>query len=82
LASNRFAVILKNHISAETTRLELDANEHPELNELDKSHHQPNQLAAVISHRLHRLRAEGKITEDQMIDINPVLLSFRPICGA
>ncbi len=77
-----YANALRNHLSSEGTRLELDSEEHPELTSLDKTKHVPNQVSSLISKKINRLYKEGKITGDQLITLNPELTSFAEICGA
>ena len=77
-----YASVLSNHLQAESTRLALDESEHPELGQLDSSKHLPNQVASLIVQRVYRLHAEGKISGDQLIILNPELQSFTDICGA
>ena len=77
-----YASVLSNHLQAESTRLALDESEHPELGQLDSSKHLPNQVAYLIVQRVYRLHAEGKISGDQLIILNPELQSFTDICGA
>jgi ion channel-forming bestrophin family protein len=77
-----YAVLLKSHLGSEAMRHELDVEEHPEFTRLDSRKHAPNQMAAMISSRIYRLRNEGKISAEQLINLNPVVLSFTEICGA
>jgi ion channel-forming bestrophin family protein len=77
-----YASILSNHLHAESTRLALDENEKAELGQLDAEKHLPNQVAALMIQRVYRLHAEGKISGDQLIILNPELQSFTDICGA
>jgi ion channel-forming bestrophin family protein len=77
-----YASVLSNHLHAESTRLALDEKEHPELGNLDADKHIPNQVAALIVHRVNRLYEEGKIKGDQLILLNNELLSFTDVCGA
>jgi len=77
-----YASVLAHHLQSEATRLELDENEHPELAEIDKNRHVPNQVAALIFRRTNRLYEEKKISGDQLIILNGELLSFTDICGA
>ncbi len=76
-----FASVLKNHLALETTRLALDANEHPELAGFDKNKHVPNQITSFIAQRIYRLKKEGKISGDELITLNNELQSFSDICG-
>lgn len=77
-----YASVLAHHLQSEVTRLALDENEHPELAEIDKNRHVPNQVAALIFQRTNRLYEEKKISGDQLIILNGELLSFTDICGA
>jgi putative membrane protein len=77
-----YAHVLAHHLRAESTRLALDEHEHPELKELDKTKHVPNQVASLLMQRVNRLYEEGKIKGDQLIILNNELQSFTDICGA
>ena len=77
-----YASVLAHHLQSEATRLELDENEHPELAEIDKNRHVPNQVSALIFRRTNRLYEEKKISGNQLIILNGELLSFIDICGA
>jgi putative membrane protein len=77
-----YASVLAHHLQSEVTRLALDENEHPELAEIDRNRHIPNQVAALLFQRTNRLYEEKKISGDQLIILNGELLSFTDICGA
>jgi ion channel-forming bestrophin family protein len=77
-----YASVLSHHLHAESTRLALDEQEHPELRNLDTGRHLPNQVAALLIQRVNRLYEEGKIKGDQLIILNNELQSFTDICGA
>jgi ion channel-forming bestrophin family protein len=77
-----YASVLKKHLRSESTRLELDEKEHPELKIPDDDKHAPNHVASLIIQKVNRLYEEGKIKGDQFIILNPELLSFTDICGA
>lgn len=77
-----FAESLKNHLQLETTRLALDQEEHPELNQLDKNKHLPLQLASLMAKRIYLLHREGHINGDELITLNNELQSFMDISGA
>lgn len=77
-----YANTLKKHLRGEQVTFELDSEEHPELANISNHHHAPNQLAALIVKKINRLYKEGKITGDQLLAINPELMSFADICGA
>jgi ion channel-forming bestrophin family protein len=77
-----YASVLKTHLRSEAIRLELDAQDHPELKEVNTEKHVPNQIAALLFRHVNRLYNEKKITGDQLIVLNGELLSFTDICGA
>lgn len=76
-----YAYALKNHLSHESTRVELFEDEHlAKLIHHDK--HVPNQVAALMIKHVNDLFKEGKITGEQLIILNNELQSFTDICGA
>lgn len=77
-----YAAMLAKHLQTEKTRLALDENEHPELKELDKQKHIPNQIALLMMQRASGLYNEKKITGEQLIVMNGELQSFTDSCGA
>ncbi|HEX6179745.1 MAG TPA: bestrophin family ion channel [Chitinophagaceae bacterium] len=77
-----YASVLKDHLRSEATRLALDEADHPELGALDKNKHLPNQVASQIMHRVYLLHRQGKITGEELINLNAELQSFTEICGA
>lgn len=77
-----YAAVLSRHLQSEKTRLALDENEHPELKHLDKKHHLPNHIAAMMFGHIHQLYKENKISGDQLIILNSEIQSFTDVCGA
>lgn len=77
-----YANTLKKHLRGEQVRLELDSEEHLELAAINSNHHVPNQIAALLFKKINRLYKEGKITGEQLLALNPELMSFAEICGA
>lgn len=77
-----FAHSLYLHLRAETTRLELDEDPHPEIPDFDHTKHVPNQIAGVMASKLNLMYKEGALTGDQTIIVNPEFMSFLDICGA
>jgi putative membrane protein len=77
-----FADVLQYHLRAETTRLQLDTDPHPEIPELDNTKHIPNQVAGLIATKLSLLHREGTISGEQLIVLNTEMQSFLDICGA
>lgn len=76
-----YAVVLKDHLRSEATRLALDEKEHADL-ELDGNKHIPNQVAMQMMQRIFKLHREKTISGDELIVLNGELLSFTDICGA
>lgn len=77
-----FATALQQHLQAETTRLQLDEEPHPEIPDFDITKHVPNQVASLIVTKLNLLYKEGVITGDQFIMLNPEMQTFLDVCGA
>ncbi len=77
-----YALLLRNHLRSERTRLELDEHEHPELAGIKSNEHMPNQLANIMTSRLVRMQQSGKISGEQLLFINNELMAFTDICGA
>ncbi len=77
-----YAVVLRNHLNTEDLRMELDAKDHPELHSYNDKMHIPNQVATLIIQKITELYKEGKITGDQLLALNPEMISLTDICGA
>ena len=77
-----FARVLQIHLRAETTRLELDSDPHPEIPDFDHTRHLPNQVASVMGAKLNQLYLKKTISGDQLIVINAELQTFLDVCGA
>src|SRR5450432_1019851 len=77
-----YAFALKKHLEQEATRLALFDNDEQLEQEINNEKHVPNQVAALLFKTIQRLYSEGKINGDQLIVINPELMSFTDICGA
>jgi ion channel-forming bestrophin family protein len=77
-----YAVALKNHLRSEDTRIELFDNLPVQIQEkLDVEKHLPNQVAALMFQKIEALRRAGKISDHQLLYLNPELQSFTDICG-
>ncbi len=77
-----FSSALQHHLQAETTRLQLDTEPHPEIPDFDKTEHVPNHIASLMADKLNQLYRDKIITGDQLITMNPELQAFLDICGA
>lgn len=78
----RFAHELCAHLRSEQTRVELDTEGHPELEEPDRDKHVPAQLALRMQRRAQRLYRDGHISGEQLIGLVTDLTVFMNICGA
>ncbi len=81
-AISRFSVELMDHLRATATKLELDEHPHPEIPNFDRELHVPSQVAGIIMQRVYRLRAQGVLTAEDLLLINPEISSLLDICGA
>lgn len=77
-----FADLLNRHLRTESTRLELDADPHPEIPDFDHSKHIPSQVANLMASKLNTLYKDGTFTGEQAIILNNDFQSFMDICGA
>jgi len=79
-----YAYALRNHLRAETTRIELfeEDKRHPVFKHIDDEKHVPNQMALLMFKHIHQLYKEQKITGEQLIVLNAEWQSFTDICGA
>jgi putative membrane protein len=77
-----FAKELQHHLQKEQTRLELDSKPHPEIPGFDRSRHVPSQIISHMHRRINHLLKTGQLTMEQLLFINPELISFLDICGA
>ena len=79
-----YAEALHKHLHREEMKWELaEDDEHRHLwQQIDREKHVPNQLARLMFKEANRLYREGVITGEQLLFINPELLSFTDICGA
>ncbi len=73
---------LRLHLQRESTRLELDTVGHPEIPGFDRSKHVPSQAAILMQSRVNELLLQKKLTGEQLLFLNPELMSFLDICGA
>lgn len=77
-----FAKELRYHLQMEKTRLQLDTKPHPEIPGFDRNRHVPAQVVKLMQQRINKLYQSGNIKGDQLLVINPELISFLDICGA
>lgn len=76
-----FASALKNHLRSEETKLELFESDNAD-EQIDHTKHLPNQVSLIINKRLQNLVRNGKLTQEQLLFINPEVQSLNDICGA
>ncbi len=77
-----FAKALRRHLHAETTRLELDTEPHPEIPSFDQNKHLPLQVAGAIMNKVQVLQRNGVFSGEQVLFLNTELQSFMEVCGA
>lgn len=77
-----FADELRQHLQNERTRLSLDEEPHPEIPDFDTSKHIPNQVITLLMNKINLLHRDGKISDYQLLMLNPELSSFLDITGA
>ena len=79
-----YAYALHNHLRREKTRIELfESKEVAHLAaRIDADKHIPNQVAALMAEHINQLYRDKKISDAQLLFINPELSSFTDICGA
>jgi len=74
-----FPHFLAKHLSEESTRLALDED----YSEIEKSlkHHGPTDLVILLTHKLHQLKKEGKISDIEMLYLDTQVSGFLDVCG-
>lgn len=80
-----YSIVLKDHLRREQSRIELFdtvSKNSALIMEVNQSKHLPNQVALLMFHKVNTLLEEKKITGEQLLFLNPELLSFTDICGA
>jgi putative membrane protein len=77
-----FAYVLKRHLQAETTRLALDTELHPEIPGFDHTRHLPAQVVGAMVDRLSVLSKNNVLSGSQLLLINPEIQTFMDVCGA
>jgi ion channel-forming bestrophin family protein len=76
-----YAYALKNHLSHESTRLELFDDELLK-HKIQHDKHVPNQIALMLFKRVEKLHNENKLKNEHVIILNSELQSFTDVCGA
>ncbi len=76
-----YGTALHRHLLKDSTRLALDLDNHPELSGLDFEKHIPNQVAALLTHRVVRLYREGLIKNEEFLAMKDLLLELTNILG-
>ncbi|MFL9834083.1 bestrophin family protein [Chryseobacterium terrae] len=74
-----FPHFLAKHLSQESTRWALDED----YSEIEKSlrHHGPSDLVILLTHKLHQLKKEGKISDVEMLYLDTQISGFLDVCG-
>ncbi len=74
-----FPHFLAKHLSKESTRLALD-EDYSEIEEYIK-HHGPSEIVILLTHKLHQLKKQGKISDLEMLYLDTQLSGFLDVCG-
>ncbi len=80
-----YSIVLKDHLRREQSRIELFDTvnkKNVSMMDVNSSKHLPNQVALLMFDKINALLEEKKITGEQLLFLNPELLSFTDICGA
>jgi ion channel-forming bestrophin family protein len=77
-----FAFALQKHLRSELPNHETEDGLNSIFQHVSKDRHVPNQIAALMTKRVHELVAQGKITKEEWIILNNELVAFTDICGA
>ena len=74
-----FPHFLAKHLSKESTRLALDGD----YSEIENSlrSHGPTDLVIQLTHKLHQLKKEGKISDVDMLYLDTQISGFLDVCG-
>ena len=79
---SNYSVALKNHLRSAFIPDELYSHSWFDKTILKERMHQPNYIARELYNRIHSLNRSGAINNEQLIYINPEMISFTDICGA
>jgi len=77
-----FAFALQKHLRSELPNHETEDGLNQIFQHISKDKHVPNQIAALMTKRVHELVSQGKITKEEWIILNNELVAFTDICGA
>ncbi len=77
-----YTIALKNHLRNAYHPEEFHLNESFNAQQIHQGTHQPNYIAREIFNRIHSLNRSGVINNEQLLYLNPELISFTDICGA
>jgi putative membrane protein len=77
-----YADVLRQHLQAESTRLQLDEKAHPELAGVKPGKHVPNQVARLMADRIIQMRRQELLTAEELIILNGEIVCFTDVCGA
>jgi len=77
-----FAFALQKHLRSELPNHETEDGLNSIFQHVSKDRHVPNQIAALMTKRVHELVSQGKITKEEWIILNNELVAFTDICGA
>lgn len=79
---SNFVFAMKENLRTGVQFAELDPTGEAFLNDLKKYKHKPNRIAALMYQKVNQLYKEGKITGDQLINLDKELKDFIDLLGA
>ncbi len=80
-AISSYAMVLTKTLAQESTRLQLDELEHPELKLSQTISHHPNRVASIIYNKIYSLRKDGIICNEELLFLNSEIQTFTDVCG-
>lgn len=80
-ATGFYAMVLTRTLAQESTRLQLDELEHPELAISEGVSHHPNKVAGIIYNKVYQLKKENLISNEELLFLNTELQTFTDVCG-
>jgi ion channel-forming bestrophin family protein len=77
-----FVYASKEHLRSGVQMTELDITDEKTIQAIEDAKHKPNRISALLYQRVSDLNKNGKITGDQLINIDKELKEFTDIIGA
>ncbi|MAY82748.1 MAG: hypothetical protein CMP59_01305 [Flavobacteriales bacterium] len=81
-STSNFVYAFKEHLRDGVKFEELDPNGLSDIEQLRTTDHVPNMISLEMSNKINQYYEEGKISGEQLINLDHYLRSFLDICGA